>query len=107
MAILNAVVLAVVAALFTLYALLPFAMANDDPASGPLVRHGVLQLLAYGGLIAWAVVGVVVAWSAGDHAGWAAVGVGAAGWGVWIGGVVATMAVFFLLARLDTALGGR
>jgi hypothetical protein len=107
MSVVNALVLALVAGVSTLYALVPFAMANDDPASGPLVRHGFLQVVAYAGLVVWAVAGVLVAWSAGEHTGWAAVGVGAAGWGVWLGGVVVTMAAFFLLARLDRALGGR
>lgn len=103
----NALVLAGVGGLFGVVALIPFAMANDDPASGPLVRHGLLQLVAYVGLWVWLVLGVVQAFRASDSSGWAAVGAGALGWAVWIGGVVATMAAYFGLARVDTAIGRR
>ncbi|MDL5158291.1 hypothetical protein [Actinomycetospora termitidis] len=101
----NVVVLAGVGGLFGIVALIPFAMANDDPASGPLVRHGLLQLVAYVGLWVWLVLGVWQASGALDAVGWSAVGVGALGWAVWVGGVVVTMAAFFGLARLDMALG--
>ncbi|MEJ2871367.1 hypothetical protein WCD74_26655 [Actinomycetospora sp. OC33-EN08] len=103
----NAFVLLAVGGVFGVVALIPFAMANDDPASGPLVRHGLLQLAAYVGLWVWLVVGVQQAFGASDAEGWAAVGAGALGWAVWIGGVVVTMAAFFALARLDMALARR
>jgi hypothetical protein len=35
----NVVALLGVGGLFTLFSLIPFAMANDDPRCGPLVRH--------------------------------------------------------------------
>ncbi len=99
----HVVALLGVGGLFTLYSLLPFAMANDSPLCGPLVRHGFLQLAALGGLAASALLGVGVAEQAGEHEGWSAVGTGALGWGVWIGGVVVTMGLFFGIAALDMA----
>jgi hypothetical protein len=92
-----------VGGLFTLFALIPFAMANDDPKCGPLVRYGFLQLSALGGIAASVLLGARVASWAGDLDGWTAVGVGAAGWGVWVGCVVLTMASFFGVAALDLA----
>lgn len=103
----NVVALLGVGALFTLVSLVPFAMANDSPECGPLLRHGVLQLAALGGLAASALLGAWIAHRAGDHDGWAALGVGAAGWGAWIGGVVLTMSLFFGVGALDTAAARR
>ncbi|NMO89366.1 hypothetical protein [Actinomycetospora sp. TBRC 11914] len=103
----NVVALLGVGGLFTLYALIPFAMANDDPRCGPLLRHGVLQLAGLGGLAASVLLGAWVAHHAVDHAGWTAIGVGAAGWGAWVGGVVLTMTLFFTVSALDTAVAER
>ncbi|MCD2194818.1 hypothetical protein LQ327_15710 [Actinomycetospora endophytica] len=103
----NVVALLGVGGLFLLFALIPFAMANDDPRCGPLVRYGFLQLTALGGIGASLLVGAWVASGAADHDGWTAVGVGAAGWGVWIGGLVLTMAGFFGVAALDMAVAER
>lgn len=103
----NLVGLTLVGGLVCVYALLPFAMANDDPACGPLVRHGFLQLPAYLGWWVWLVLGVRVAYGAFATTGWAAVGAGALGWVVWLGGVAVTMAVFFGVAALETALARR
>jgi hypothetical protein len=88
----NVVVLLGVGGLFTLYSLIPFAMANDDPRCGPLVTYGFLQLAAVAGIGASVVVGASVAGRAVDHDGWTAAAVGAAGWGSWIGCVITTMA---------------
>jgi hypothetical protein len=86
------------------FSVLPFAMANDSPLCGPLLRYGFPQIAAFGGLIASVLLGAAVAVRAGDHAGWPAVGTGALGWAVWVGGVVVTMTLFFGVGRLDTAL---
>jgi hypothetical protein len=100
----NVVVLLGVSGLFALYSLIPFAMANDDPRSGPLVKYGLLQLAALGGVAMSALLGGWVASRARNHDGWAAVGVGAAGWGVWIGCVVLTIVSFSGIAALDMAV---
>lgn len=104
---LDVAALLVVGGTFTLYALIPFAMANDDPRCGPLLRHGVLQLAGLAGLATSVLLGAWVAHHAVDHRGWIAVGIAAAGWGAWIGGVVLTMALFFGASALDTAVAER
>ena len=103
----NLLALAAVGGVVCVYALIPFAMANDDPACGPLVRHGFLQLPTYLGWWVWLALGVWQAYGAFSTTGWDAVGAGALGWVVWLGGVTATMAVFFAVARMDMALSGR
>jgi hypothetical protein len=103
----NVVALLGVGGLFTLYSLIPFAMANDSPRCGPLLRHGVLQLAGLAGLAASVLLGAFVAHRATTRDGWAAVGFGAAGWGAWIGGVVLTMGLFFAVSALDTAAAER
>ncbi len=103
---LNVVAIFGVGGLFTFFSLIPFAMANDDPACGPLVKNGFLQLSALGGLAASVVLGAWVAGWADGAVGWTAVGLGAAGWGAWIGGVVLTMTTFFGVAALDMAAAG-
>jgi hypothetical protein len=100
---LNVVAIFGVGGLFTVISLIPFAMANDDPACGPLVKNGFLQLSALGGLAASVLLGARVASWADEADGWTAVGLGAAGWGAWIGGVVLTMTTFFGVAALDMA----
>lgn len=70
----NVVALLGVGGLFVVFSLLPFAMANGSPRCGPLVRCGALQVAAFGGL------------------------------GVWVGGVVVTMTVFFGLGQVDMAV---
>ena len=100
----NAIGLIVAGGVFSVVALLPFAMANDDPASGPLLRYGLLQLVAYVGLWVWLVLGVVRALRA---IGTGALGTGALGWLVWAGGVVVTMAAFFALAKIDMVMAER
>lgn len=99
------VVLAVVGGFVSVVAVIPFAMANDDPACGPLVRHGFLQLVAYAGWWVWLVLGVRHAGLGFTTTGWAAAGTGLLGWVVWLGGVAATTAVYFGVARLDAAVG--
>lgn len=103
----NVLVLAIAGGVVCVYALVPFAMANDHPACGPLVRYGFLQLTAYLGWWVWLVLGVRQAYGAFSTTGWAALGTAALGWVVWLGGVTATMAVFFAAARLDMALSRR
>lgn len=104
LATLNVLALLGVGGLFTFFSLLPFAMANDSPLCGPLVKYGFLQLAAFGGLIASVVAGMAVAGRAGNAVGWSAVGTGALGWGVWVGGVVVTMTLFFGIGLLEVAV---
>ena len=104
---LNVVALLGVGGLFALFSLIPFAMANDDPACGPLVKNGFLQLGALIGIGASVLLGAWVASRAGEADAWASVGLGAAGWGTWIGGVVLTMSLFFGIAALDKTAAAR
>lgn len=101
---LSAFAMIVLGGLFSVAALIPFAMANDDPASGPLVRNGLLQLPAYVGLWVWLVLGVRRALRAAHEV---SPGGGALAWLVYVGGVVVTMAAFFALARLDLVIAER
>lgn len=80
----NVVVLLGVGGMFTLYSLIPFAMANDDLRCGPLVRYGFLQLAALAGTGTSVLVGAWVASRAVDHVAWTATAFGAAGWGTCI-----------------------
>lgn len=100
----NVLALLGVGGLFTVFSIPPFAMANDSPQCGPLVANGLLQLAAFGGLFASVVAGMAVAGRTANQDGWSAVGTGALGWGVWVGGVVVTMTLFFGLGRLDMAV---
>jgi hypothetical protein len=104
LATLNVLALLGVGGLFTFFSLLPFAMANDSPLCGPLVRYGFLQLTAFGGLIASVIAGMAVAGRASEDTGWTAVGTGALGWGVWVGGVVVSMSLFFGIGWVDMAV---
>lgn len=96
----NVVAVGLVGAVVTLVSLLPLAMANDDPGCGPLVRHGVGQVITLAGLVASVVVGVLVAHEATATSGWAAMAWSLAGWVTWVGGYVASVGLLFAMARI-------
>ncbi|WP_433798470.1 hypothetical protein [Actinomycetospora sp. CA-084318] len=102
---LSFVALVVLGGAASLSASLAFAMASADPSGGPLLR-----LLIFPAIVSWwiwLVLGIRQAYRAFATTGWDALGAGALGWGIFVGGGAATVAVFFGLARMEAALARR
>ncbi|GLZ52589.1 hypothetical protein [Actinomycetospora sp. NBRC 106378] len=103
----NVMVLVVLGGFVCLAALPAFAMANADPASGPMLRNGLLQVPAYLAWWGWLYLGVREAYRALALTGGEALLAGALGWGIWVGGAAATMTVFAGLVRIDLRIARR